>query len=153
MKDQYYESWLKHRMVLHDLLEGIGDEHVFFKPWEKGFSLGELAVHMASSADMFLETIKQGQFVPPSEPSTFETMDDVREIVHALTEKSKRDFAVIEETQLNKEIDIFGYKAPASYWMESLRDHEIHHKGQLFVYARMTGSEKVPFFTLLPTKA
>ncbi len=153
MVEEYYQNWLKHRTVLHDLLDQIRPEHVFFKPWKDGFSMGELAVHIASSTEMFLETIKNGQFVSPATPREFQTMDEVREIVQEFTQKSKRDFSVLERAHLSKKIDIFGYEAPGKYWIESLIDHEIHHKGQLFVYARMTGAEKVPFFKQLPSRA
>ncbi|MDN4075107.1 MULTISPECIES: DinB family protein [Fictibacillus] len=153
MIEEYYNNWLKHRTVLHELLDQVGPEHVFFKPWSEGFSLGELAVHIVSSTDMFLATVKNGQFASPGTPRDFQTMDEVREIVQEFTHKSKRDFSVLKEADLNNEIDIFGYMAPGKYWIESLIDHEIHHKGQLFVYARMTGAEKVPFFKQLPSRA
>ncbi|WP_349679045.1 MULTISPECIES: DinB family protein [Aneurinibacillus] len=31
-------------------------------------------------------------------------------------------------------------------------DHEVHHKGQLFLYARLIGIEKLPFFITQPPK-
>lgn len=80
-------------------------------------------------------------------------MDEVREILDEFTEKSKRDFQELQTFNLEKEIDIFKFTAPGSYWLESMIDHEIHHKGQLFTYARMTGSQKMPFFKQLPPQA
>ncbi|MDN4527384.1 DinB family protein [Fictibacillus fluitans] len=153
MMEQYYTHWLKHRTVLHGLLEEVGPQHVFFKPWSDGFALGDLAVHIASSTDMFLETIRNGQFVSLRTPREFQTMDEVREILDEFTQKSKRDFQELQTSNLEKEIDIFKFTAPGSYWLESMIDHEVHHKGQLFTYARMTGVQKVPFFKQLPPQA
>ncbi|SIC68051.1 Uncharacterised protein [Mycobacteroides abscessus subsp. abscessus] len=35
---------------------------------------------------------------------------------------------------------------PGIVLLENAKDHEIHHKGQLFTYARLAGIEKLPFF-------
>ncbi len=31
-------------------------------------------------------------------------------------------------------------------YLLAMYDHEIHHKGQLFIYARLVGVKDVPFF-------
>ncbi|WP_279401879.1 DinB family protein [Piscibacillus salipiscarius] len=31
-------------------------------------------------------------------------------------------------------------------YLQGMYEHEIHHKGQLFIYARMVGVKDVPFF-------
>jgi len=37
-------------------------------------------------------------------------------------------------------------KMPGMVLLESGKDHEIHHKGQLFTYARLLGIKSLPFF-------
>ena len=43
----------------------------------------------------------------------------------------------------------FGQDVPGSVLLAMSLDHEIHHKGQLFVYARMLGFDKVPPFAMM----
>ncbi|WP_181350852.1 DinB family protein [Thalassobacillus sp. CUG 92003] len=146
------EGWLRHRLVLHKLLEQIGDEHTHFKPWEGAFSMGELGVHIATSMDMFVQTIKSGELMLPEHTPEFETMRDVRQIVHDYTNFTRQQMALISDAQLKTIIEMNHFYAPAGEWLENARDHEIHHKGQLFTYARMTGVTDPPFFITQPPK-
>jgi uncharacterized damage-inducible protein DinB len=150
--DSLLQQWLRHRTVLHELLEAIGNEHTHFKPWKEAFSLGALAVHIAASSSMFVQAVKDGRFPQLSEPPSFETMEDVRRLVSEHTEKTKSDFNALTDRHLDQTIPWGPYHATGEHWLITMRDHEIHHKGQLFVYARMVGVEELPFFTVQPPK-
>ncbi|NYE04514.1 putative damage-inducible protein DinB [Bacillus niacini] len=52
--NEYFEHWIRHRKVLHDLLDFIDNEHIHYKPWSGAFSLGALAIHIAVSSDRFV---------------------------------------------------------------------------------------------------
>ncbi|CAM3023534.1 DinB family protein [Paenibacillus sediminis] len=144
--DGYVQGWLRHRSVLLELLQGIDNEHTHFKPWNQAYSLGSLAVHIVSSTDMFVQAVKNGEFVPPSASNPFETMDDVRRIVQEYTEKTKDELQSLTEDQLEQIVVVNQFSAPGKAWINTAKEHEIHHKGQLFTYTRMIGVEKVPFF-------
>lgn len=149
---QQFERWQRHRTVLTQLLQDIRSEHLDYKPWKDALTLGALAVHIAASSEMFLRSIQNGSFTPPSIPVKFETIEDVRNIVQASTELSKALFADQSDTQLNQPLSFNGFTAPGKVWLENMVDHEIHHKGQLFTYVRAVGIEKVPFFIVQPPK-
>ncbi|WP_249310414.1 DinB family protein [Bacillus sp. FJAT-49736] len=149
--EEFTQSWLKHRTVLNQLLTLIDNEHMYFKPWEGAYTLSDLALHIASSMDMFVQAIKNGSFSMSGLPP-YETMDDVRKIVLEFTEKTKQDLELLNELHLEKEIAFNHFYASGKTWLENARDHEIHHKGQLFTYARMIGVEKLPFFIIQPDR-
>jgi uncharacterized damage-inducible protein DinB len=79
-------------------------------------------------------------------------MDDVRKIVREYTEKTKKDLQTLTDDHLDQTVQWGPYHAPGKMWLDIMRDHEIHHKGQLFVYARMVGMEQLPFFIVQPPK-
>lgn len=149
--DEVVNGWLKHRLVVHDLLDLVDDEHVEFSPWDGAYTLGGLAVHIATSMDMFAKLIVNGQFEQPK-TEDYKTIQDVRDIVSKYTEMTTWDLKSLDRTKLNAEIEFNRDKAPGSFWLSNAIDHEIHHKGQLFTYVRMTGVEKVPFFMKHPTE-
>lgn len=149
--DEVVNGWLRHRLVLHDLLELVDDEHVHFKPWDGAMSLGELAVHIATAMDMFVKTVKNMKFTPPQKES-FQTINDVREIVKKYTETTRTEMKYLTKIQVNGDIEMFNDKAPGSYWLSNAIDHEVHHKGQMFTYVRMTGVKELPFFMKHPTE-
>jgi uncharacterized damage-inducible protein DinB len=82
----------------------------------------------------------------------YQTMSDVRKIVYDLTEMTKEELKSITVKQLEQVIEVINIKCPGRYWLSNAKDHEIHHKGQLFTYARMVGVQGLPFFLTLPTK-
>lgn len=149
---QQFERWHRHRKVLLPLLQDVENEHLDYKPWENAYTLGALAVHIAASSDMFLRSILNGSFSPPSISTQYETIEDIRSIVQASTESCTTLFAELSDSHLEQPLDFNGFVAPGQVWLNNMVDHEIHHKGQLFTYVRSIGIEKVPFFIMQPPK-
>lgn len=150
--NEVVEGWLKHRLVVHDLLELVGDEDRQFKPWDNALSVSALAVHIATSMDMFVKTVKNGKFTPPQAEKGYQTMNEVREIVNKYTQITRQDLQSITKSQINDEVTFNRDKAPGSFWLSNAIDHEIHHKGQLFTYVRLLGAKEVPFFMKHPSE-
>lgn len=146
--DHYIQGWLRHRLVLLDLLDKVSEENVSFKPTETSMPLSRLAVHIATSGDMFVQALKNGSFARSATPQP-ETMEETRAIVHAITDRNREEMSAFTDETFEKMVDgqaVFGFDAPGSVWLGSMLEHEIHHKGQLFVYVRMTGVTELPFF-------
>ncbi|KYD26597.1 MULTISPECIES: DinB family protein [Geobacillus] len=55
---------------------------------------------------------------------------------------------MIDEEPALLQIDVsdFGIHIPAAQLLPMAMDHEIHHKGQLFVYVRAMGHTDLPLF-------
>ncbi|AUS25233.1 DinB family protein [Paenibacillus polymyxa] len=150
---QYLQEWLRHRSVLQELVEVIPDEHIDFKPWDNAMPMGSLIVHIASSMKMFVDTVKNGTFTPPTKIDEYHTIADVRNIVDQLTEETIRELKELNAQQLEKEIEFRNFLGTGSFWLSTAKDHEIHHKGQLFTYVRMVGVENVPFMIKQPPQS
>lgn len=144
--DSYTQHWLTHREVLHKLVTLDQDNLVHFTPWEGGMSYGTLALHIASSTQMFANMVSKGEFTPPQTKDEWTTLEDVQRLVHAYTEATKEILASVTNEQLKAEITFFGQTAPAHVFLTKALDHEIHHKGQLLTYARIAGVKELPFF-------
>ncbi|MET3696826.1 uncharacterized damage-inducible protein DinB [Bacillus oleivorans] len=147
MIEKSLKDWLKHRRILEELLKTVKEEDADFKPWDGAMSLGELALHIAGWADTFITLAKTGEFSKP-EKYQFKTMSEVREAVHLLTEKTAATYSSLtaEDLEAVRTFPISDFKFPGKVYLKIIHDHEVHHKGQLYVYARMTGVEKVTFF-------
>lgn len=147
--EHHVQSWLRHRLVLLELLELVGDDYVSFQPTETSMPLAKLAVHIATAGDMFVQALKSGTFNPPEAPAVPETMAEVRTLVQSITDRNREEMSTLTDEMLAREVSakhIFGFDAPGVVWLNAMLEHEIHHKGQLFVYVRMTGPVKLPFF-------
>lgn len=144
---QMMNEWLQHRKVLEELLELIDDEHINFKPWEGAMTLGELALHVAGWNEVFVSMVKTEEFTSPDIPEC-KTMGDVRKAVKEFTQKTKATYESFTDADLEAENNSSHPKlqGPKKRYLTAMYDHEIHHKGQLFMYARMIGVKEVPFF-------
>lgn len=143
----YKAGWLSHRKALLALLDVIPNDQLNFKPWEKGMSVAELTLHITGSTAMFASIVKNGSFTPPSEPAkNAGTIDELKAIAKEHTEQTEAALDLITDEQLDAIVDFKGMKMPGSALLDMSKDHEIHHKGQLFTYARLAGVEQLPFF-------
>lgn len=140
-------DWMRHRAVLPEILARVDASKVDFAPWEGALTLGKLTVHIVTSTQFFLKAVQTGEFARGAAPE-FATLDDVSRIVQEYTEESKKIYASLSDEQLDEILDasFMGLKAPKAAFLSMLKDHEVHHKGQLFVYARMAGAADMPFF-------
>jgi len=142
----FVTNWLNHRKVLLAMLDTVQNENLQYKPWEKAMSLSTLVLHINGSMDMFAQTVKNGVFTPPSTAKQAETIEELKTIVAADTASTKALLESLTDEQLEKEIDFHGMKMAGIVLLENGKDHEIHHKGQLFIYLRLLGIETLPFF-------
>ncbi|MFP7493382.1 DinB family protein [Terribacillus saccharophilus] len=141
------ENWLRHRNVLISLLDQIQEGHLDFKPWENAMTLRDLALHIAGSSEMFVKMVKTETMSAPDLPEV-NTMDDLRKVVKQFTDQTAQAFDAItdEELSLQNEAKIPGMQGKKELYLQAIYDHEIHHKGQLFIYARLVGATDLPFF-------
>lgn len=95
---------------------------------------------------MFAGTVKNGEFTPPTGSSKIETISELKALVETQTNQTKSKLESLTEDQLAAIVEFAGMKMPGLALLESGKDHEIHHKGQLFTYARLLGVESLPFF-------
>jgi len=144
--DQLAASFMRHRSVTLEEASRLPADQVDFKPWPGAMSLGELLWHMGGAHHMFVQVAlgnfgQQGE--RPQRPA------DLAAIRTTLAQLTEADAAAIrnmsDEDLATPRAGIMNMTLPASLWLHSAREHEIHHKGQLFVYGRMVGVEP-PFF-------
>ncbi|KIL50953.1 DinB family protein [Jeotgalibacillus campisalis] len=144
--DQMMAGWLSHRQALIELVEVIDNEHLHFRPWEDAMSVSELVQHTADSTGMFIQTVQNGELTPPSKNQKIDSISELQDYLQAATEQTLADLKSLSEEKLEKNVEFFGSVMPGYALLESGKDHEIHHKGQLFTYARLTGAKDLPFF-------
>ncbi|MFD1676578.1 DinB family protein [Alicyclobacillus fodiniaquatilis] len=147
--EQFLQSYLMHRNVLGELVATLKDEDVQFSPWDKAMSTGDLIWHMLSSSYSFSAAAATGQFERVTDKPALTTIAEVQSAIAAWTDKTVNNIRSMTDEKFDELVDmtkVFGTQIPAGALLQSMRDHEIHHKGQLFVYARLCGADGLPLF-------
>ncbi len=140
---EYATAFIKHRQPLLSLLEQIPEQHSAFAIREGAMSFLGMVNHLYMT-DVYLQTALLGEkFVPPA-PST-----DLSSAVQHLKDSTPNVQAFLEgltDSQLSAEKSAFGQPWKVYRLIEFGREHEAHHKGQLWIMARAVGIEPPMFY-------
>jgi len=145
---QLAHHFLTHRSVTNTLVEKIEKSSYDYKPTETSMSAKTLVEHMYTSYYGFMKAVKEGNASPITEKveNTYETLI---EFGKDLTDKTVELLDSLTEDELNRELDtthIFGAKVTGHALVYMALEHEINHKGNLFVYLRLMGHTDLPLY-------
>ncbi|MCL7749498.1 DinB family protein [Halalkalibacter alkaliphilus] len=142
----YKDYFLSHRLVTNELVEKISKDDYDYKPTDTSMSAKELVVHMLTSFYQFISAATK----QPPKPLHDEYADvDLSLLAELYTEESVKMIESLSNEDLNEVIDltaVLGIKLPAEKILNLAIDHEINHKGSLFVYVRGMGHTDLPMF-------
>ncbi|GLV14795.1 hypothetical protein Heshes_24790 [Alicyclobacillus hesperidum] len=147
--ETYLGHWHAHRDVLTDLVKSVGEEHLSFQPWAGAMSFADLVWHIVSTGYFFADSAALGHLGMRPEKADLSTMSALESSISEWTQKTHDRISSMTDDQFANLVDmtqLFGAKLPATALLQTNLDHEIHHKGQLFVYARLCGADPLPFF-------
>lgn len=145
--DSYVSNWNRIHKQTARLMAVAPDGKYDWKPSETAMTLGELMNHLWISEWGLVEAAISGGF-PKERPAK---IGSTAEMVAAF-DKSHADLVdkvkALSAEQLAAEIAPFGpeKKMSRAVLLQFLHEHEIHHRGQLYVYLRMVGCEVPSLF-------
>ena len=126
------------------VLDRIPEDKLSWKPHPKAFSLGQLALHIASvpasvTAAAVPDTMEAPNFSQPEPKSRQEVLDTFsRSLESARAALKKMDDARLNSTwSLTKNGKILMSVPRIAFLRSILMNHNYHHRGQLSVYLRM----------------
>jgi uncharacterized damage-inducible protein DinB len=138
--------------VTRKLIERVAEDRFAFKPHDKSMTLGRLATHVADILQWGHTILNEPEFNMTEgsyQPKTAATVaeltamfdDHVRTIRAILAGKTDAELMGMWTFKQNGNVMFSMPRAAA--WRSWVMNHLIHHRGQLSVYLRLTGS-KVP---------
>ncbi|PRO66604.1 DinB family protein [Alkalicoccus urumqiensis] len=142
--------FLSHRDVTKDLIGMIEKDKYDYRPTPTSMSAKELVVHMLTSFHKFAAIAAGRDPVQLHEENDDWTLN---ELADRYTEESVRLIEMLDPAKIDEEIDLsqsMGTVMPAWRLIETAIDHEINHKGNLFVYVREMGHTHLPMFVKNP---
>jgi len=106
----------------------------------------DLAWHIAATEMRFLDAVAAGgfDFTPRPRPDSMKTSADLVAWYAPEFAAHTQTAAKLSHDQLLKVVDFRGlFQLPAVFYLDFVRHHSIHHRGQLSMYLRPMGA-KVP---------
>jgi uncharacterized damage-inducible protein DinB len=138
--------WFKHEQpITKKVIEAIPLDAGDFRPHEVARTAFELAWHIASAENRFLDAVASGEFnFSGAKPEWIRNSADVAKWYAENFEVNIKRVEQLSDEQLLKIVDFRGIRQwPAVLYLQSGLHHTIHHRGQLSTYLRPLGM-KVP---------
>jgi uncharacterized damage-inducible protein DinB len=146
--ERFTSNWNRiHRQSVR-LLRVAPSDKFDWRTCETAMPLGELMNHLWIAERALVEAALTGE-VPQQRPEGKQTTEEVIETFNQSHEEMVARVAALAPHQLAEEISPFGGKygvMTREVLLNSMLEHEIHHRGQLYVYLRMLGAEVPPLF-------
>ena len=133
------------------VLRCIPPEKIEWSYHEGKFTLGDIARHLAAiERQMFAEN---AQFKPSRYNGCGREFADGHENVLNYFEKMHREsveiFSKLTDSDLNRKCETPGGAFITLWkWLRSMAEHEIHHRGQIYLYLAMLGVPTPPLYGL-----
>lgn len=132
--EEFLTNLMMHREPLHDMLDKVPEGKEATKAFDDGMSISKTAFHILMSAERTASMLTQAA---PEKPDPDMSFTEIKTRLRANTEVLQAALPKLSEEQLNSKISAFGGEMPTYKLLEIFRDHEVHHKGQLWTLARM----------------
>ncbi|MEI6669107.1 MAG: DinB family protein [Acidobacteriota bacterium] len=152
MKDALLPEFDHEVAVTRTVLERIAEDRFAFQPHEKSMTLGRLAAHLADLTSWGQTILHDPEFNMVTGAPPRPTPSTRAEILQMLDENAKKVRALLANISDAELMNPWALKHDgkelfsmprAAAWRAWVMSHMIHHRGQLSVYLRLTGS-KVP---------
>ncbi|WP_088036531.1 DinB family protein [Evansella clarkii] len=144
--DNFVNYFLSHRNVTDELAAKISKEDYDYKPTETSMSAKTLVTHMLTSFYQFASAAAKQEAKKLHDENEEVDLQQLTklytdETVKVIQSMSDEDFdAMVDMTKM------LGAELPAGQLLRIAMDHEINHKGNLFVYVRDLGHTDLPMF-------
>jgi len=138
---------LKHEhRTTKKIIEAIPPGQEDYRPEPHAMTALELAWHIASAENMFLDAVASGEFnfSNNKRPESIRSASDVAQWYSERFAANFDRLTRLSPEQLTKIVDFRGkFQLSSVIYLETGLRHSIHHRGQLSVYLRPMGA-KVP---------
>jgi uncharacterized damage-inducible protein DinB len=138
--------------VTRKVLERVADDQLGWKPHERSMTLGRLATHVAEIPQWGHTILSEPEFNMTEssyQPKTAASVAELMEMFDGLVKTirpmlaGKSDAELMGMWTFKQNGNVMFSMPRAAAWRSWVMNHLIHHRGQLSVYLRLTGS-KVP---------
>jgi uncharacterized damage-inducible protein DinB len=140
---EYAQALQMHRAPLLELLEQIPTEQASFAAWDGGRNFIQITDHLK------LTNLRMSAMIAGEKPGSAEPSSDLASARAALETASASltdTISQLSSEQLESVVDAFGgMKMPVYKLLDFAREHDAHHKGQIWTMARMVGVQPPMF--------
>ena len=140
--ERFIKQWNRIHQQTLKVIKITPSEKFDWRPVESVMTLGELLCHLVDGEHFLITAALTGAGErSPHDLKSCQTADQLVELFDAQHQGLVEQVTHLGEEHLDEEIVIFGRRMKRTTLLWGMTEHEIHHRGQLFVYLRILGLE------------
>lgn len=132
-----------HDEALIDLLGRLPESTASWAPWEGAMTTLQLGDHIYMVDELMVASVVGRD--PELKPEPSKSLAELRENFMVASRRHHEELGRLTPEDFERPISFMGREMAVRDLLLSLIAHEAHHKGQMFVYARIQGVEP-PFY-------
>jgi uncharacterized damage-inducible protein DinB len=139
-----FRHWQSVRRGLIEALDKINDEQLQFVPRAGLWSLGKVACHIADAEDGWFRYVATGELDawPEFEAEDYPTVESVKRVLAEVHGRTEAYLATLDNADLEQIIAApWGNKLPLRWIVWHVLEHEISHRGEIYLMLGLMGME------------
>lgn len=145
-------SWFENvRGRTERVLDAVPPEHLEWRPAERAFSFGDLIRHIAATERwMFAENaVGRPSRYPGHGEDLARGWDATREYLRRMHAEAMEIFSGLDDESFSRRCTTpGGASLPVWKWLRAMAEHEVHHRGQIYLMLRLLGVTSPPLYGL-----
>jgi uncharacterized damage-inducible protein DinB len=141
----------RYRAVTLQVLDVVNDEDLSWRPTSDQYSLGQQLIHIAQTEDVYSAGLFEGDWnwERARFPNPMPTLVELRKFFAEVRGRTLESLEGISVRDLGRVVPIPDSPVEASLrsWLWFILEHELHHKGQIWLYLRQMGYT-APFYAM-----
>jgi uncharacterized damage-inducible protein DinB len=137
--------WTAVRQGLNQALSQFSDTELHFKPAQDLWSLGKVVLHIADTEVGWFEYVVQRKVMdwpPDSRLSEYPKMKDIQGRLLEVHSRTEAFLEPLSEADLDQVIQApWGSQFPLHFVLWHVLEHEIHHRGEIYLMLGLLGRE------------
>ena len=137
--ERFIRNWNRIHKETAQVLAVAPDDKLDWRPADGLFTLRELMRHMPETESDVVRTVLAGTMQKGELDLSTAGVEEMVRAYQASHERLAAEVANLTLEQLNEEIEAYGRRMRRRVLLQSMLEHEIHHRGQLYTYYRLAG--------------
>jgi uncharacterized damage-inducible protein DinB len=142
---ELFKHWDEVRTDLFRALDMLADDQLDFVPREGLWSLGQVARHIASAEEGWFRygiARAYGEWPPDYPAADYPTVASIKTLLTDVHARTKTYLDILSLDDLDRLIDMpWGEQLPLLWIVWHVVEHEIHHRGEIFLMLGLMGLE------------
>jgi len=139
--DRFIRNWNRIHKETSRIIRSAPDDKLDWRPRDDMFTLRELISHLPEAELGLVRSALQGQTGQIGFDPSNKAAAEIADLFDRQHDGLAAEVSQLAENQLGEEVEFHGRQVRRAVLLKGMTEHEIHHRGQLFVYYRLTGIE------------